>query len=67
MQGQLNEMQAEQRPWLRVDVIPGDFVVLSPPGTVEYPTIVFNPHFTITNVGKSPAFNALLFSGDGLM
>ena len=64
MQGQLNEMQAEQRPWLRVDVTPGDFVVLDPPGTVAYPTIVFNPHFIITNVGKSPAFNALLsFTG----
>ena len=64
MQGQLNEMQAEQRPWLRVDVTPGDFVVLNPPGTVAYPTIVFNPHFIITNVGKSPAFNALLsFTG----
>jgi hypothetical protein len=64
MQGQLNEMQAEQRPWLRVDATPGDFVVLDPPGTVAYPTIVFNPHFIITNVGKSSAFNALLsFTG----
>jgi hypothetical protein len=64
MQGQLNEMQDEQRPWLRVDVTPGDLVVLDAPGTVAYPTVVFNPHFSITNVGKSPAFNALLsFTG----
>jgi hypothetical protein len=56
MEGQLDEMQAEQRPWLKVEVsVKGN---LFPAG----PYFGLPVNITITNVGHSPAFNVQPFS-----
>jgi hypothetical protein len=51
-------MQADQRPWLRVEASSGPLTSFKAGDKVPFPTLFFNPHFKVSNVGKSPAFNA---------
>ena len=60
MKGQLGVMEADQRPWLKVEVFPGNLWTFLPSDKMQFPTMIFGPHFKVTNVGKSPAFNARL-------
>jgi hypothetical protein len=60
MKGQLAAMQADERPWLRVEVTPGDLLTFGTSAVEPFPDLMFGPHVKITNVGKSPAFNAQL-------
>jgi hypothetical protein len=61
MQSQVGVMEADQRPWIKVEASPGDYMAF--PFNPNYPiaNVFFNPHFTLTNVGKAPAFNAQLY------
>jgi hypothetical protein len=61
MQGQLNAMEADQRPWIKIDVFPGALQVVLGPTDDNGPWLMFHPHFKMTNIGKSPAFNARSF------
>jgi hypothetical protein len=60
IEGQLGAMEAEQRPWIKVEISPGPLDVLIQPTAENGPWINFSPHVKMTNVGKSPAFNAHL-------
>lgn len=56
MQNQLAVMVADQRPWIKVEAtIAGPFTFFEPAGFADMPR-----HFTLTNVGHSPAFNVRL-------
>jgi len=57
IKGQLDAMQFDQRPWIKVEVLPGRLVVERLPTDKDGPVIFFFPHLKMTNIGKSPAFN----------
>jgi hypothetical protein len=61
MQGQLDAMEADQRPWVRIEAFPGDLRAFPATADKPFPSIIFDPHFKMTNVGKSPAFNAQFY------
>jgi hypothetical protein len=56
MQGQLKAMEADQRPWIKIEAtIAGPLTFFEPVGFAGMPM-----HFMLTNVGHSPAFNVRL-------
>jgi hypothetical protein len=56
MQGQLKAMEADQRPWIKIEAtIAGPLTFFEPVGFADMPM-----HFMLTNVGHSPAFNVRL-------
>jgi hypothetical protein len=61
MQGQLDSMESEQRPWIKVDAVPGPLIVYVMPTEKDGPQGDLHLHFTISNVGHSPALTVNLF------
>jgi len=56
LQGQLDAMIADQRPWVKIEAsIAGPLTFFEPAGFAEMPM-----HFMLTNAGHSPAFNVRL-------
>ncbi len=61
MQGQLDSMESEQRPWIKIDAVPGPLEVYVLPAEKDGPKGNLDLHFTISNVGRSPALSLNLF------
>jgi hypothetical protein len=57
IQGQLNIMKDEQRPWAKIDIRTADFPPFDPTGVPAIPILP-----VITNVGHSPLFGAKIRS-----
>src|SRR4051794_33528152 len=54
-------MADDSRPWIKIEVTPRDLTSVSERDDPNLPSVLdITPHFTISNVGKSPAFNAQL-------
>jgi hypothetical protein len=67
MQGQLDEMQADRRPWVKVEIERiGDFRLLEYQANKPLPKGsslgIFNVILRLTNVGRAPAFNVRFYA-----
>lgn len=60
IKGQLDVMEADQRPWFKVEISPGPFVVEEYPANEIIRQIQFFPHIKAINVGKSPAYGVTI-------